>query len=213
MDRLFKSKKSGSLLESRILFCLNYKGTWVWNLKTLQNIEKMHKTSKKGTKYRKKAQNTEKRHKIQEKGTKHRKNAQNTGKRHKIQEKGTKYRKKAQNTGKGHKTPKKGIKYRKKAQNTENLWISNLKSTLGKKSRADEHHCYCGLSLFCSREYGFITLHELIGSGLGGTVAGLLIDKDCFLAYEFREQQLGPAATPWYILISFKLLFACVCPL
>ncbi|OQV16201.1 Serine/threonine-protein phosphatase 2A regulatory subunit B'' subunit gamma [Hypsibius exemplaris] len=47
-----------------------------------------------------------------------------------------------------------------------------------------------------TREYGFIRLHELIASGLGGTVAGLLIDKDCFLAYEFREQQLGPSPTP-----------------
>ncbi|XP_055348642.1 serine/threonine-protein phosphatase 2A regulatory subunit B'' subunit gamma-like [Paramacrobiotus metropolitanus] len=42
-----------------------------------------------------------------------------------------------------------------------------------------------------SRRYGWITLPELIHSRLGGTVVGLLIDKDCFLAYEFREQQLA----------------------
>ena len=42
-----------------------------------------------------------------------------------------------------------------------------------------------------TKEYGCITLKELIDSQMGGTVVGLLIDKDCFLAYEFREQQIA----------------------
>ncbi|GAV01592.1 hypothetical protein RvY_12280 [Ramazzottius varieornatus] len=50
--------------------------------------------------------------------------------------------------------------------------------------------------MVATKDYGWITLGELVASGLGGTVVGLLIDKDCFLAYEFREQQQQQNSSP-----------------